>query len=179
LEGIVVKLKYVAVLVIVAVAATFFVTDSLQAGTVADTTQPGSVQDPLVTKGYVDEKVAALVKTEVAKITGTGTTTPAIAPLKVVQVKAGETLLVGAGGEMIVRNGKVTAVSATVNGIPDVTAGKDIAPGAVVGLNHLLIFPVDGRGIKFADVASVVVNTMVRGPYKKLNASGAVVESGQ
>lgn len=173
------KLKYVISLVVLSVVATFLITDSLSAGSVADVTQPGSVQDPLVTKGYVDQQLATLVKAEVAKLTGTGSGTGTIAPLKVVQVKSGETLLVGAGGELIVRNGKVTAVSSTVNGIPNVTAGKDIAPGSVVSLNHLLIFPTDGRGVKFADAASVVVNTMVRGPYQKLNAAGAVIESGK
>ena len=175
------KLKYVISLVVLSVVATFLITDSLSAGSVADVSQPGSVQDPLVTKGYVDQQLATLVKAEVAKLSGgsTGTGTGTIAPLKVVQVKSGETLLVGAGGELIVRNGKVTAVSSTVNGIPNVTAGKDIAPGSVVSLNHLLIFPTDGRGIKFADAGSVVVNTMVRGPYQKLNAAGVVVESGK
>jgi hypothetical protein len=173
------KLKYVISLVVLSVVATFLITDSLSAGSVADVTQPGSVQDPLVTKGYVDQQLATLVKAEVAKLTGTSSGTATVAPLKVVQVKAGETLLVGAGGELIVRNGKVTAVSSTVNGIPNVTAGKDIAPGSVVSLNHLLIFPTDGRGVKFADAASVVVNTMVRGPYQKLNAAGAVIESGK
>jgi hypothetical protein len=174
-----VKLKYVISLVVLTVVATFLITDSLSAGSVADVSQPGSVQDPLVTKGYVDQQIATLVKAEVAKITGGSTGTGTIAPLKVVQVKSGETLLIGAGGELIVRNGKVTAVSSTVNGIPNVTAGKDIAPGSVVSLNHLLIFPTDGRGIKFADVISVVVNTMVRGPYQKLNAAGAIIESGK
>jgi hypothetical protein len=178
-EVILVKLKYVISLVVLSVVATFLITDSLSAGSVADVTQPGSVQDPLVTKGYVDQQLATLVKAEVAKLTGTSSGTATVAPLKVVQVKSGETLLVGAGGELIVRNGKVTAVSSTVNGIPNVTAGKDIAPGSVVSLNHLLIFPTDGRGVKFADATSVVVNTMVRGPYQKLNAAGAVIESGK
>lgn len=182
------KLKYVISLVVLSVVATFLITDSLSAGSVADVTQPGSVQDPLVTKGYVDQQLATLVKAEVAKITATpkpsATPTPTpstatVAPLKVVTMKSGEMLLIGAGGELIVRNGKVTAVSSTVNGIPNVTAGKDIAPGSVVSLNHLLIFPTDGRGVKFADAASVVVNTMVRGPYQKLNAAGAVIESGK
>ncbi len=84
---------------------------------------PGTAGDPLVTKSYVDWKV--------------------------VELKAGQVLVAGAGAEFLPRRGQLTAVDPTGNGIPDVTAGADLFAGERVPLNHLLIFPRDdGRGVK-------------------------------
>ncbi|WJH36299.1 hypothetical protein N6H14_10935 [Paenibacillus sp. CC-CFT747] len=115
-------------------------------------TQPGNVDDPLITKSYVDQQLQQLVQKEVAKqIPSTPPTSPGTGSgltTTVVELKAGQTLTLNAGSELIVRNGKTLTVSSDDNGIPDVTAGIDVAPNAPVQINHLLMFPREGRGIK-------------------------------
>lgn len=96
---------------------------------------PGGSGDPLVTQSYVDQ----YVQWEVADL------------------KAGQVLKGKAGTELIVRRGQAVVVDSSGNGIPDVTAGGDIAVNNKVPLNHLLIIPrEDGRGIKVTDFAVVM-----------------------
>ncbi|WP_227013733.1 hypothetical protein [Paenibacillus psychroresistens] len=152
--------------------------------------QPGSVNDPAVTKSYVDEQVklqvAAQIKDQANKDVsaqieelkkaiaalsgGKGTSSD----LTVVQLAPGQTLMAEAGSEVIVRNGYVTAVSNDGNGIPDVTGGKDIAVNAAIATNHLLIFPTDKRGVKPDPKKTDTIFLMVRGEYKLISGSGAV-----
>ncbi|MNW21877.1 hypothetical protein D3C71_2230320 [compost metagenome] len=61
------------------------------------------------------------------------------------------------------------------NGIPDVTGGKDLAAGTEVALNHLLIFPTEGRGIKPSPKNDTSIYVMVRGGFLILNADGSKV----
>lgn len=134
---------------------------------------PGSAQDPAVSKSYVDQKVAELVKAELAKLPQggspgdgqTGGEPGSMAPLEVVVVPLGKTLLVAAGGELIVRAGTAVAVSNDANGLSDMTDGKDIAPGNRVGNNHLILFPRDGRGIKHDPNSKATLTVLVRGGY--------------
>lgn len=161
----------------------------------------GSVDDPLITKSYVDQRLADLVKKEVAAQlkggqlpgapTSTSTTTPTATPtpaasasgsnpggqaslaITVVQLKQGQTLYAGAGAEFIIRTGKTIAVSSDENGIPDVTAGKDIAAGSAIELNHMLVFPREGRGIKPDPKNKDEIFVMVRGTYMIMNADGS------
>ena len=142
-------------------------------------TTPGSADDPVVTKSYVDAKVAALVKAELDKLSGGGTgtgssgsggSTPGgsgtMAPLEVVTVPLGKSIIVKAGGELIVRAGTAVAVSSDANGLSDMTDGKDIAPGKPVGNNHLILFPRDGRGIKHDPKSKAELIVLVRGGYE-------------
>jgi hypothetical protein len=182
--------------------------------------QPGSADDPLVTKSYLDEqlkkvtggqwtgtpttgtgqtstgqgvseeRVKELLATEIAKAkqellaqipsTGGGQTQPqqpaapstgAPSTLEVIQLEAGQTLYGGVGTELIVRSGKTIAVSNS-DGIPDVTAGKDIVSGAAVENNHLLIIPREGRGIKPDPKQKGDIYVMVRGIYILLKEDG-------
>jgi hypothetical protein len=165
------------------------VTFSIYSSTSADgvAIQPGSVDDPMVTKSYVDEQVKlqvaaqinAQVATEVAaQMEKFKKDLPAAgsgggAALTVVQLAAGQTLMAEAGSELIVRNGYVTAVSTDGNGIPDVTGGKDIAAKSAIALNHLLIFPTDQRGIKPVPNKKDLIFVMVRGGYKLINEDGS------
>lgn len=97
--------------------------------------EPGGSEDPLVTQSYVDQ----YVQWEVAEL------------------KAGQVLKGEAGTELLVRRGQAVVVDKSGNGIPDVTAGTDIAANGKVSLNHLLIIPrEDGRGIKAIDFAVVM-----------------------
>ncbi|TEB04281.1 hypothetical protein Psch_04006 [Pelotomaculum schinkii] len=96
---------------------------------------PGGSGDPLVTQSYVDQYVQ----------------------WKVADLKAGQVLKGKAGTELLVRRGQAVVVDSSGNGIPDVTAGVDIAANDKVALNHLLIIPrEDGRGIKAIDFAVVM-----------------------
>ncbi|MBW5445892.1 hypothetical protein GE107_07450 [Cohnella sp. CFH 77786] len=131
----------------------------------ADSTAiPGSGDDPVVTKSYVDQKIAEIVQG------GGGGTPPvgsgAMAPLEVVKVPTGKTIIVNAGGELIVRTGKAIAFSPDANGLSDMTDGLDIAPGKPIGNNHLILFPRDGRGVKQDPKSKVELIVLVRGGYQ-------------
>lgn len=166
-------------------------------------TQPGSVDDPIITKSYFEQNIVKLVADEFAKqsvneekikqliaaelakqgggsgtspSTGTGNNAVPSSGLTVVKLQQGQTLYGGAGTEFIVRTGKVVAVSSD-DGIPDVTSGKDIAAGATVELNHLLIVPREGRGVKPDAKNKQEIYVMVRGSYLIMNADGTKAAS--
>ncbi|RKN78865.1 hypothetical protein [Paenibacillus ginsengarvi] len=184
--------------------------------------QPGSADDPLVTKSYLDEqlkkltggqwtapsttptqtgtntgtgvseqRVNELIAAEVAKAkqellsqlnTSGGTSTQPAQPtptlpagtaqLEVIKLEAGQILYGGIGSEIIVRTGKTIAVS-NDDGIPDVTAGKDIAAGAAIENNHLLVIPHEGRGVKADPKNKDEIYIMIRGSYLLLKEGGA------
>lgn len=106
----------------------------------AATIAPGSDADPLVTQSYVDQ----------------------FHTLVVLQLNPGQKLECSGGTQVIVRSGIARAVASAQGGVCDVTAGKDLAQGERVALNHLLIVPrTDGRGI----AAETALFVMVRGPH--------------
>ncbi|HCU08374.1 MAG TPA: hypothetical protein DF480_05345 [Clostridiales bacterium] len=110
----------------------------------------GTAADPVVTKSYVDELFASL---------SSGSQSDRF---QVVEVSAGAKLIGGAGTELIVRGGKATAIDNGIDGISDLTAGKDLKTGNAVSLNHLLLVPKDdGRGL-YCEARSWV---MVKGTY--------------
>lgn len=109
----------------------------------------GSAQDPVVTKSYVDTLFATVSK-------------GGASIFLVVEVPAGARLIGEAGTEMILRGGKATALDNGVDGISDLTAGKDLKSGVSVTTNHLLLVPkADGRGISCSTQSWV----MVKGGY--------------
>lgn len=109
--------------------------------------QPGSADDPIVTKSYVDEQVALIKKQleEQATIPTSGGT----AGLKVEKLVQGQKIYGLEGAEIIVRSGKVRVIAGEKgDGIPDVTEGTDLKGNEVVPLNHLLLIPrTDNRGV--------------------------------
>ncbi|NPV69677.1 MAG: hypothetical protein HPY55_03385 [Firmicutes bacterium] len=129
---------FAVVLALAAVAATLgWGSGFAGAGAAAE---PGSPDDPLISKGYFDRHVM----------------------LTVVNLPAGGKITCEAGAEVVLRAGKATAVGSPQGGLSDVTAGKDIQTGQPVSLNHLLIIPrSDGRGLQ----ATTDCVLMVRGPY--------------
>jgi hypothetical protein len=151
----------------------------------ADAPTPGSSGDPVITKSYFDQnsltqdQVKQLISTAVSNVgnpdTSTGGSTSGSIPMTIIQLKSGQTLYAGAGTEFIVRTGKTLAVSNDEDGIPDLTSGKDIAAGAAIETNHLLMFPKDTRGIKPAPKNIAEIYVMVRGSYLLLNADGSKV----
>lgn len=181
------KTKKIVIVAASLVAASWL---AFQLPTNADApSQPGTANDPLVTKSYVDELVQKKVAEEVAKIKGsitapTSTPTPTPTPVTtpgesegvtVIELKAGQILYAAAGAEFIVRTGKTLIVSSDDNGVPDVTSGKDIAPNGTIETNHLLIFPREGRGIKPDPKNKDGIFVMVKGNYILQNADGTKV----
>ncbi len=119
--------------------------------------EPGSQQDPVVTKSYVDMKIEELRSSGISINAG----------FEVITVPNGKKLIGDAGTEVIVRSGTAKAISVTTNGIEnglqDVTDGVDIKGNAQIVNNHLIIIPrKDGRGIS---ITSDGVYVMVRGGY--------------
>ncbi len=122
---------------------------TVAAAAAADT--PGSENDPVVTKSYVDSQIA--------KYSGNGGTSN---EYTVVEVEAGQLVLGGEGTEIILRSGEASAIDNGANGVSDLTAGQDLITGQNVSLNHLLLVPRDdGRGI----YALTDIFVMIRGPY--------------
>ena len=120
---------------------------------------PGSEQDPLVSKSYVDSKIESYVD---ARMEALLSQLPTGAEMRVVELSAGQKLIAGAGAEIIVRAGSAVVIDSELGGLSDVTAGKDLRKGETAPANHLLLVPRDdGRGIQAVSAAIV----MVRGAY--------------
>ncbi|THF80855.1 hypothetical protein [Cohnella fermenti] len=149
------RLITAAIAAIVLIGGVGYYKSALAAGT---SSVPGSTNDPIVTKSYVDEKIAEAV--------GAGGSSSTSAQLEVVTVALGKKLIVEAGGEVIVRAGKAIAYSSDVNGLSDLTDGLDIPPGKAVSNNHLILFPRDGRGIEADPGQKSGLTVLVRGGYK-------------
>lgn len=145
--------------------------------------QPGTADDPVVTKSYVDQQIqkalqggsitppvataAPSVTTPPSATTAPGATASPNSSNEsvIVDVKPGQTLIASAGAEFIVRAGKAIIYSQDSNGVADLTDGKDLANGVAAPSNHLLSFPRDGRGIKVQDGQTLGLVVMVRGGY--------------
>ncbi|MHA6532703.1 hypothetical protein [Paenibacillus sp. BAC0078] len=141
--------------------------------------QPGTADDPVVTKSYVDQQIQKAIQGgSIATQAPTATATPAAtaAPTatpaqnagneaKIVDVKPGQILIAGAGAEFIVRAGKAVIYSNDANGVADLTDGADLANGVAAPSNHLLSFPREGRGIAVQDGQTLGLVVMVRGTY--------------
>jgi hypothetical protein len=138
------------------------VSQPLQANSTAT---PGSVEDPVVTKSYVDQQIAKLGGGSGGNTGNTGGSGSAQVSLEVVTVPADKKLIVPAGTEVVVRSGKAVAYSNDPSGISDVTDGVDILNGKPVPTNHLLWFPRDGRGIMPAPGATGSLIVAVKGSY--------------
>ncbi len=123
--------------VLVAFSAGWFGRGLVFAGS---TVLPGSEDDPLVSRSYVDSMMK----------------------MNVVELSSGQSLIGYSGTEIILRSGDATVIDSELGGLCDVTAGSDLAKGAEVPRNHLLLVPRDdGRGIKVTSNAFI----MVRGKF--------------
>ncbi|WP_246246790.1 hypothetical protein [Paenibacillus lemnae] len=133
-------------------------------------TQPGTADDPVVTKSYVDQQIQ--------KALGGGTTQPtnpttpdSTSPdqdaneVQIVSLRPGKILIGEAGAEFIVRSGIAVIYTEDKDGVADLTDGKDLVNGQSAPKNHLLSFPRDGRGIQVKDGQTQGLVVMVRGGY--------------
>jgi hypothetical protein len=159
--------------------------------------QPGSTEDPVVTKSYVDEQIQKLLggqyevggqtspadseqvnrlKTQIAALEATvkklQESGAGGVQYQIIVVKPGQTLLGGMGTEFTVRAGKAVISSNTSDGIADLTDGIDLKNGTAAPTNHLLLIPREGRGLKVAAEAKGDVYVTVKGAYLHLDADG-------
>ncbi len=102
----------------------------------SDSGGPGSSGDPVVTKSYVDSKIAAIKNSSGS------------AAFEAVFVEAGKKLIGGSGTELILRSGSASAIDNGADGLSDLTGAKDLRQGDLIEKNHLILVPRDdGRGI--------------------------------
>ncbi len=117
---------------------------------------PGTADDPVVTKSYVDKVVSDLMQK--LNINGDANTNT----YQVVTVKEGQVILGKQGTEIIVRSGEGIVLSSVAGGLQDMTEGTDVEGGKYAPRYHLLIVPKeDGRGI----MATKELIVMVRGGH--------------
>jgi len=92
------------------------------------------------------ERVSAL---ESKLVSSTPAAVPGEQPVwEVVSLAAGEAVYASAGSEIILRAGFMQILAGEIGGVADLTAGRDLAHGAEVASNHLLLVPRDdGRGV--------------------------------
>jgi hypothetical protein len=134
-------------------------------------TTPGTADDPVVTKSYVDQAIQQALgnggsSSPSAPSAGDSGSSSSNDGIQIVEVKPGKILIASAGAEFIVRAGKAVVYSADVNGVADLTDGKDIPNGGTVTNNHLLSFPREGRGIQVQEGDTHNLTVMVRGGYQ-------------
>jgi len=150
--------------------------------------QPGSAEDPVVTKSYVDEQIRNALNGEVVGQSSSSSielealkqriaeleakASKASVPYTVVKLQAGHTLVGETGTEFIVRTGEAYVHSSPLNGIPDLTDGVDLANDTLIPKNHLLQVPREGRGVKVKPDYKNDVYVTVKGKYVELNAEG-------
>jgi hypothetical protein len=151
-------LRLIITLVAVAAVATVSFAVGQASGKSPD---PGSAQDPIALKSYVDTQVSKLQQAiDALPSGGSGSATIA---LEVVSVPAGKSLIGQGGTEFILRSGTAKAIASSAGGLADITTGVDLGNGAGVPLNHMLLIPrSDNRGLKA--INELVV--MVRGAYE-------------
>lgn len=129
--------------------------------------EPGSTDDPVVTKSYIVEHVIPEIKAYVDEKLGFSSDNDQVTSVSdsyvVVEVSAGQTVICDAGAELILRMGKGIIVATEKGGLADTTAGYDLADGTQMPSNHNLVVPVaDGRGF----MATTDVLVMIKGGYK-------------
>lgn len=179
----------VAVIILAAVFLTGLYAGSLQA---SGSPASGSKDDPLVTLSFVEEnfvpqdelenymtkddlegyvsmdKLEDYVLKEDLEDLDHITATPS--KFTVVNLEPGQFLEGKEGTEIILRAGNASVVGRTfdddtVNGLANVTTGKDLNSGSVP-MNHLLLVPrADGRGVMAESYHSDVI-FMVKGDYE-------------
>lgn len=142
----------------------------------------GTKADPIVTKSYVDMKIAQIIKENgdagnntqlIAKVEAQEKQIASLidqiekieaqkSTFEIVDVPAGKTIYGKQGSEMIIRSGEGRIVASLAGGVQDVTDGVDLAGDVAAPKNNLLIVPrEDGRGI----AANKPMTIMVRGGY--------------
>ncbi len=182
------KIKVLAGVLMIVIMGTWIISATLSAGS----SSPGTVNDPLVTRSYVDQTVGNLETELTTKIEALSSAEvpglPAdvdMAALEayideqiankeaeadkslfvVVEATKGQKLICGASAELILRAGSATVIQgANGDGLADLTTGVDLAGGDLVPLqHHLLVSRDDGRGFLITSEGTSYI--MVKGDY--------------
>lgn len=129
--------------------------------------EPGSTDDPLISKSYIDTvlmpQIKQYVTSKISEVNVESGSVQTASSFKVIEMNAGQKLICSAGTELILRMGNAEIIATEKGGLADTTAGYDLSNGSQMPANHLLIVPVDdGRGI--AALNNVLV--MVKGGYE-------------
>lgn len=124
--------------------------------------EPGSSDDPVVSKSYVDEKIEQLLTTlesgGVINVTSDSDGNGQNGKYVPVHVSVGQKLLGAEGTELILRVGRSFAVVPGTESLIDVTSGTEMADSAELKKNHVIIVPRnDGRGIRVVEDAWFLV----------------------
>lgn len=134
----------------------------------------GTELDPVVTVSYVESKInelktyvdEKLANTALPSDTQTTTDQPqvqVVTAFQVLNLQENQSLIGKDSTEIVLRSGTAQAIDNGVDGISDLTDGKDLKSGDEIERNHLLIVPRDdGRGI----MATSEVWVMVKGGYE-------------
>lgn len=158
----------------------------------AGSISPGTVNDPLVTKSYVDKKDGELeveLKERIVElekqlesggaITGDGLDTEAMYTyidksmaekddqlFVVVEATNGQKIICGASAEIILRAGSATVIAGDKgDGLANLTTGDDLRGGDLVPLqHHLLVSRDDGRGFLITSENGISY-ILVKGAY--------------
>ena len=104
----------------------------------AATAEPGSNGDPLVSKSYLENRIAAVEKQ---------------AGLQSVTLSKGKQLVCSKGAQLVVVSGSVKATGS----LSDITDGKKIAKSKSVPNDHSVIVVKDKTGVKASKSAIVFV----------------------
>lgn len=133
-------------------------------------TEPGSEEDPIVTKSYVElrnQQLKFYIEENINRLKESmGNTTSSVGQatsvFEVVHLLEGQKVTLGASAEIIVRAGKASVIQSEAGGLANVTIGKDLQGGTMIPLNHLLINPrADERGVQ----ALTECYFMIKGSY--------------
>ncbi len=117
--------------------------------------EPGSNEDPIVTKSYVDLQIDRIKEYIDNKTQGSNenTNNPSnignSPSLEIVNVSKDQKIILDSGSQIILRGGKGKIIDSPNGGIADLTQGVDLKMNYDAPANHLLMIPKsDGRGIK-------------------------------
>ncbi|SDK96155.1 hypothetical protein [Natronincola ferrireducens] len=138
----------------------------------ASNKEPGSMEDPIVTRSYVEQRIEQLkfyIDEKLSSSQPSQPQPPVVEPSKgnkldIVYLKTGEILIADEGTEIILRRGRAVVVDSPSGGIVNVTIGGDIKKNETIMPNHLHIVPrSDGRGVKALGDDVIL---MIRGSYR-------------
>lgn len=138
----------------------------------------GSDTDPIVTKSYVEKRIAELESKMNSnsssnvdqKLASLQTQMEALAlnngggdqGFVLVQVKAGSKLVLSESAMLILRAGSAKTIIGPGGGLADLTIGTDLVDGQAIIGNHLILVPRnDGRGVKVTGDSWM----MIKGSY--------------
>ena len=163
-KGIKKNVALVFLFVFVLMGAVFFA-----AGPAAQA-QPGSESDPLVTRSYVNGRIAeaisggaavdqqAIVNAVLAQMGGAGGEGGGAAAFQPVFASAGTVIIGHEGTEIILRSGSARVRAQGQDGLADITAGAELLNGADVSPNHMmLVSRHDGRGVTVQNDAWLLI----------------------